>query len=268
MRIFATEAQRRRGKQKPYFLSFSVPLCLCGLLFLFGCGKQAVTIGRGDPDTEIKKCTELMGKKDFEEAVQCLEMFKARFANTQSAQEAELKIGDIYFNKKDYLLAAESYMAFIKLYPSSPRADYAYYRAGAAYLKEAPKAIDRDQEYVEKAIDQLLVVVRRYSNSSYYDLAVKDLNDAVRRIARRNFYVGRFYYRTGEYIACLPRFATVVNDFPHSGLADHALYYMTVASIKLGRLDDARLAFSKLSVDYPTSKWAKKAEGKMRSATK
>ncbi len=238
------------------------------LILAGGCAKQSVTIGRDSPETEIRKCTKLMDDKDFEEAIQCLEMFKARFANTAIAQEAELAIGDTYYNKKEYLLAAESYLAFIKLYPTHPKRDYAHYRAGASYFREAPKAIDRDQEYLEKAIEQLATVVRRYSNSAYFNQSMTILNEALKRVARRNFYVGRFYYRTGEYLACLPRFYIVASDFPESGLADRSLYLMTVANIKLGRLDDARATFSKMSVDYPSSKWTKRAEGKMKSATK
>ncbi len=232
------------------------------------CGKDNVTIGRDKPDIEIKKCSKLIDEKDFEQAIQCLEMFKARFPNTEIAQEAELAIGDTYFNKKDYLLAAESYLAFTKLYPSSPRNDYAHFRAGLSYYKESPKAIDRDQEYLEKGIDELALMVRRYPNSPYFDLAMKTLDEALNRVARRNYYVGRFYYKTGEYIACLGRFATVAQVFPKSGLADRALYMMTLANLKLGHLYDAKEAFSKLSVEYPTSKWAKKAEDKMRAATK
>lgn len=242
-------------------------LCLCAIL-LCGCGKQTVSIGRDQPEVEIKKCTKLMDDKDFEQAVQCLEMFKARFPNTGIAQEAELSIGDTYYKKKDYLLAAESYLAFTKLYPANPKNDYAHYMAGKSYLKESPKAIDRDQEYLEKAIDELALMVQRYQRSTYFDLAMRDLNEALQRVARRHFYIGRFYYRTGEYIACLPRFEDVVVDFPKSEFADRSLYMMTVANLKLGRIDDARMAFSKLSVEYPTSKWARKAEKKMRSATK
>jgi len=245
-----------------------IPIIILCSLLIAGCGKQTVSIGRDKPETEMEKCSRLMREKDFEEAIQCLEMFKARFANTSLAQEAELKIGDAYYDKKDYLLAAESYNAFIRLHPTNPKVDYAHYRMGAAYLKESPKAIDRDQEYLDNAIDHLSFVVKRYPNSAYFDLAARDLYEALRRVARRHFYIGRFYYRTHEYIACLSRFEEVVQNYPKSGLADRSLYMMTDANLKLGRLDDARMAFSKLSVEYPESKWTKKAEKKMRHATK
>lgn len=228
------------------------------------CSKQTVSIGRDAPEVEIKKCHKLMNDKDYEEAILCLEMFKARFAHTPYAQEAELIIGDAYYDRKEYLLAAESYIAFLKLYPTHRKSDYAYYRTGHCYLKESPKAIDRDQDYLDDSIKYLSFVVRNYPRSPYYDLAAKDLKEALQRIARRHFYIGRFYYRTKEYKACLPRFAEVVNTFPGSGLVDHSLYYMTLANLKLDRLDDAKYTYSKLAMDYPLSKWTKKAEKKMK----
>lgn len=244
-------------------------LTIATLCVLLGaCGKQSVSIGRDAPEVEIKKCHELMKDKDYEEAIQCLEMFKARFANTPYAQEAELIIGDAYYDRKEYLLAAESYIAFLKLYPTHPKADYAFYRTGHCYLKESPEAIDRDQEYLDDAIKYLSFVVRNYPRSTYYDLAAKDLREALDRIARRQFYVGRFYYRTKEYKACLPRFAEVVNDFPGSDLVDRSLYMMTLANLKLGRVDDAKYTYSKLEMDFPLSKWTKKAQKKMHKYIK
>jgi outer membrane protein assembly factor BamD len=243
-------------------------LPLIFILLICACSKEEVMIGRDAPEVEIKKCHELLDDKDYEKAIQCLEMFKSRYAQTSLAQEAELKIGDTYYDKKEYLLAAESYIAFVKLYPNHTKSDYAYYRIGASYLKESPKAIDRDQEYLDDAIKYLAFVVRNYPRSTYYDLAAKDLDEALTRLARRNFYIGRFYYRTGEYIACLPRFADVVTDFPGSGLVDRSLYMITMANLKLGRIEDAKFAYSKLATDFPGSKWTKKAEKKMKSATK
>lgn len=240
---------------------------VCAAL-LSACGKQGVTIGRERPEEEVKKCLKLMDSKEYEDAIQCLEMFKSRFANTPLAQEAELKIGDTYYNKRDYLLAAESYIAFLRLYPTHPRADYARYMAGVSYLKESPKAIDRDQEYLGKAIEHLRFVVTRYSRGPYTDLAAKDLALAQQRMAKRQFYIGRFYYRTGEYLACIPRFSEVVEKYPSSGFTERSLYLMTVANLGLKRLEDARQSYSKLSLDFPSSKWTRKAERKLREAVK
>lgn len=235
---------------------------------LTACGKEKLDIGKGDPDNEIKQCLRLSSRGKHEDAIQCLEMYKARYPQTRYGQEAELLIGDSYFAREDYLLAAESYAAFIRLYPMHPKSDYAHYRIGLCYFKESPKAIDRDQEYLEEAIVHLRAVVRRYPGSKYRKVAIKTLREARTRVARRQYYIGRFYYRTGQYIAAIPRFMEVAERYPDSGLADKALYMVVDSNLSLNSIEAARAAFSSLSVQYPKSKYTRKAEKKMLRAVK
>ncbi len=195
-------------------------------------------------------------------------MFKARYPDSREGVEAELMIGDAYFEKKDYLLAAESYAAFIKLHPLHPKVDYAFYRRGLALFKESPKAIDRDQQYLDEAIQNLAVVVRRYPNSQYRPLALKYYREARLRVARRNMYIGRFYHRTGEYKASIPRLMEVATQYKETGLAPKALYMATEAHLELGDFSGARQSFSMLSTEYPDNKYTKRAERKMERALK
>ncbi len=237
-------------------------------LIITSCAKEEISIGQGKPEDEIKQCLTYSQKGKHEDAIQCLEMFKARYPQTAYGQEAELLIGDSYFARKDYLLAAESYAAFLRLYPMHPKADYAHYRVGVCYYKESPKAIDRDQEYLNEAIIHLRAVVRSYPNSKYREPAIATLQAARRRIAKRLFYIGNFYYRTKEYIAAIPRFNEVAQQYPDSGLADKALYMMVKSNLGLNRVSAARNAFSELSTKFPDSKYVKKAERKMLRAVK
>ncbi|MBI4126283.1 MAG: outer membrane protein assembly factor BamD [Deltaproteobacteria bacterium] len=235
--------------------------------FALACAREP-SLPTNNADAELQRCLRLSDKRRYEEAVECLEMVKARYPSSRVGQEAELRIGDAYFNKKEYLLASESYLAFLKLYPRSPRVDYAHYRAGLSYYHESPKAIDRDQEYLDDAINHFTTVIQSYPTSAYRSLSDRFLKDARRRVARRNFYVGRFYTRTGEYIAALPRLIEVAEDYPDSGLAPRALYLATKANIELDRIEAAKTTFSKLSLEYPNERWTKKAERELLSASK
>lgn len=244
-------------------------ILLIVLLFsLAGCAKSKVSVGKGDPENEFKECLRLASKSSYEDTIQCMEMFKARYPQTALGQEAELKIGDMQFAKKEYLLAAESYLAFLKLYPTHPKADYAHYRCGVAYYKESPKAIDRDQEYLDDAIGHLRTVLRQYPSSPYTELSRATLNVALRRIARRAFYIGRFYFRTGEYIAAIPRLKEVADKYPDSGLADRSLYMVIEGSLALKNYDDAKNAYSTLATKYSDSRYTKLAEKKLLRAAK
>lgn len=251
---------------RPYHLycALAVALSIIGQ----SCAKEIPAIGRGDEAGEMASCLKLSAKGKNEDAIQCLEMFKARYPQSALGQEAELRIGDTYYNKKEFLLAAESYMAFLRLYPRHQMADYAHYRAGESYFRESPKAIDRDQEYLGKAIDQLRSVSRYYPSSKYVGPSNKLLHEARTKVAKRNYYIGRYYFRTGEYIACLSRFQEVADSYFDSSIADKALYMIVRANIKLGRLEAAKTAFSALTSKYPKSSYIDRAESKMLSAAK
>lgn len=237
--------------------------CLILYTVSSGCAKNGVKISRGEPGDEVQKCLKLSEQKKFQEAIECFEIFKSRFPKTPYSIEAELAIADNYFNKKEFLLAADSYLAFTKMHPISPKTDYAYYRLGLSYLKESPKAIDKDQQYLDDAVYYLRIAATSFPNSPYREAAQASLKDALGRLAKRNYYIGRFYFRTGEYIASIPRFIDVVQNYPEAEIVPKALYKLVVANGKLRRIRDAKLFYSKLAVEYPDNEWTKKAEGKL-----
>lgn len=242
--------------------------CLAGLICLLGasCAKQEVALGSGPPEQAFKNCMNLLDKNKYEDSVQCLEMFKAKFPDSPESELAELKIGDAYFRQKDYLLAAESYEAFIKIHPYHEKTGYAHYRAGSAYAKEAPKAIDRDQSYLENAMAHL----RQASviPGPYQELAQREKDAVEAKFLRREFYIGRFYYRKKEYLACRPRLALVVEKWPKGELAGKSLYYLVMASIALEDLESAKHAFTLLEENFRGTKWHEKAQRKLLAAVK
>src|SRR3989338_2553457 len=240
-------------------------LAILFLLFFAACGKKEFNIGRENPEQEIQKCIKLSDKKKYEESIECLEIFKSRFAETSYGQEAELRIADNYFKQKEYLLAADTYQMFLKLYPIHSKADYASFRTGLSYLKEAPKAIDRDQTYLKSAIEHLEYAVRNFPKSQYADETKLSLKQAKERVAKREFYVGRFYYRTGEYLAAITRFQRI--DEKYSGTPVHAksLYYWYRSDLKLNNKEEASRVLTKLQLNYPDDKLTRKAAKKVKN---
>lgn len=246
---------------------FIALLCIA-TLFSIACSKKQIEIGRNNPDKELQKCMKLSEKKQFEEAVECLEIFKSRFPRTEYSRMAEIAIADNYFQNKEYLLAADAYNLFIRLHPTSPKSDYAYYRLGLSYLKETPKAIDRDQQYLDEAVQYLRLTLMSFPNSPYKEAATEALKDARNRVAARIYYIGNFYYRTGEYRAAIPRFLDIVNDYSETDVVPITLYKLVLSTSKINRIDDAKLFFSKLNIEYPTSEWTKKSEKKLNKYIK
>lgn len=235
---------------------------------LFACGGKAPVKAKTSEDSEFNRCLRLSSKKHYDEAVDCLEVFKSRYPGSARAMEAELRVGDSYFRKKDYVLAAESYEQFIRLHPSHPQVDYAYYRLGLSRQNALPAAIDRDQSSLGEAIEAFETVWRGYPDSPYAKVALLKYREARGKEGEQAFYVARFYYRTREYKAALPRLAEIAERYGDTELADEALYLQVKSYLALGDIDHAREALAGLAADFAKSAYTQKAMRDVETASK
>ncbi len=236
-------------------------LALLGvLLFSYNCAKKKLHLtGKETADEAFAQCLKLSTKKHFQEAIDCLEIFKSRYSDSKLALEAELQVAESYFSKKEYLLASETYQLYAKLHPNSEKLDYVYYRMGLCDFLSTPKAIDRDQGHLPEAIENLAIVFKQYPDSPYAKLAKTKYDDAKRLIAKRHFYIGRFYFKRGEYKAAVTRFREVYTNFADLGLDESALYYTVVSLHKLKRDSEAAEPIEILKTKFPASAKTKKA---------
>lgn len=231
--------------------------------FLGACATLPLLSGVNDPAVAMKECDGLADKKDYEESTKCYELLKGRFAGSPEAIEADIKIADNLYRQDDFLVAAESYAGFIKIHPTHSRLDYVYYRAGLCFLKGSPKAIDRDQQYLDNAVAYLEGNMVRFPANEYYNVSKEKWVEARTRLGRHDLYVGRFYYKTGEYLAALPRFQTVIERYADIGLDEAAYYFMGRTQLKLSRKEKALEALEALYKRYPASPYRKKLAAKL-----
>jgi outer membrane protein assembly factor BamD len=116
-----------------------------------------------------------------------------------------------------------------------------------------PKAIDRDQSTLDQASDNLATVFRNYPQSPYAKLAQEKYDGIRSRQAKKNMYIGKFYYKYGQYIAAIPRFLTVLQDFPELGFDEDALYRLAISYHKLGETEKAQGAAQLMQEKFPNS---------------
>ncbi|MCE9625265.1 MAG: outer membrane protein assembly factor BamD [Deltaproteobacteria bacterium] len=236
------------------------------ILALFGaaCQKKSFKFTGEETDEQaIQKCMKLSEKKRFQEAVECLEIFKSRFPDSTYAVDAELNIADAYFRKKDWILAAETYGLYTRLHPTSEKLDYAYYRTGLSYENQLPKAIDRDLSSMNPAQESFAMVYRRFPQSPYAEMAKAKYDEIRGRGAKKDMYVGKFYFRRGQYRAAIPRFLEVLQEFPGLGYDEEALERTAISFYRLGDKDKARGAAQLMQEKFPNSKRTKKVVNKV-----
>ncbi len=228
------------------------------LLWTAACSKVPMFGQESSPSTALARCNEIMEKHSRKEAARCYETLRARFPGTGAGTAAEIGVADIYFKDKEYLLAAESYRNFAKLHPTHHRLPYVYYRAGLSYWKESPKAVDRDQEYLQQAIDYFSVGITYFPGSEYYEVTKEAWRRTRLQVAKRHLYIANFYFKTKEFRASLPRYATIADDYKDLGVDEKALYQMVQAYLHLKEKEKAFETTAHLKGRYPNSSYLDK----------
>lgn len=194
----------------------------------------------------------LMNTKKYDKAVEKFKAIREQYPFDPMALVAAVKLGDTYFLKKDYVLAAGTYEDYFKAHPDEENIPYVLFRLGECYEKLSP-SIDRDQANTMKGIERITYLRNRYPASSYAKESEPRLKRFIQKMADRELYVGEFYVRTAQYNASVIRLEDMLKRFPESKNTDKALFYLVTAHRELGNQDKSDEYLERLRREYPKS---------------
>jgi len=258
--------------QMTAFLSNSaqrrLALLVTGLLVLVaGCSTEKV-------DKDDKLSTEKLyeeardeaSNSNWERAAQLYEKLEARTAGTPLAQQAQIDLAYAQYKSGEKAKALATLERFIKLHPSSPGIDYAYYLQGLTNFNDNLGILgslarqdlsERDQQASRDAYQSFRQVVTRFPASKYAPDSQLRMNYIVNSLAAYEVHVARYYYRRGAYVASANRAQQVVKEFETSPPVEEALYIMVRSYDMLGLevlRDDAERV---LVQNFPESRYLK-----------
>ena len=159
--------------------------------------------------------------------------------------------------------AIETAQRFLSIHPGNKDAPYAYYLISLNYYEQISD-VDRDQKITQQALTALNDVQRRYPDTQYAaDARLKaDLvND---HLAGKEMEIGRFYERTGQWLAAQLRFRNVIESYQTTSHTAEALYRLTETNLALGVPSEAQKYAAVLGANYPGSEWYQRAFRLMR----
>jgi len=174
------------------------------------------------------------------------------------ARRAQLMSAFSYYVAKDYPKATASAQRFLTIHPGNKDAPYAYYLIGLSYYEQISD-VHRDQKITEQARAALTEVVRRYPRSEYASDARLKLDLVEDHLAGKEMEIGRYYQRSGRWLASQIRFQNVVDEYQTTSHAPEALYRLTESSLALGVPVEAKKYAAVLGANYPGSEWYEKA---------
>jgi outer membrane protein assembly factor BamD len=225
-----------------------------------------------------------MKKGKYDVARLDLQTLLNTYPETEYAMRAKLAIGDTWYKEggSAALTQAEAeYKDFITFFPNTPEAAEAQMKVGDIYFQQMEKP-DRDPQNAVHAEQEYRTMIQDFPDSPLIPRAKQRLRDVQEVLASRQFDIGMFYSGRENYAAAIARLQTVSDSYPLFSHSDLTLITLGDAyaqqAAMVGRLnlppaaktqlvnafhDRAASAWEKVVVRYPMAPHVEDAKDRL-----
>ncbi len=191
---------------------------------------------------------------DYEQAAKLFDEVERQHPYSVWARRAQLMSAFNYYLARKYTDAVNSAQRFVTIHPGNAEAPYAQYLIGMSYYQQIDE-VTRDQSTTQQASDAFGELIRRYPDSRYAADARIKLDLIKDHLAGKEMEIGRFYQRSGQWLAATYRFRTVVDQYQTTTHAPEALERLVECYLALGVPEEAQKSAAVLGRNYPESYW-------------
>jgi outer membrane protein assembly factor BamD len=239
-------ALHRRGVRVGSVLS-GLSLVVIIAASLAGCSAvDKDSTAKWDADRLYNEARQELLDSNWAHARELYEKLESRYPFGRYAQQAQLEAAYCYYKEGETDEVMSATDRFLKLNPSSPRADYAYYLRGLTNFIEPPQLLgatvhyrvsERDPKSMLISFESFKELVSRFPNSAYRQDAVLRLTFLRDALADHEVRVADYYYRRGAYLAAINRVQVAIHEYQGSPRLEEALGIMVRSYDKLGMTD-------------------------------
>src|ERR1700722_3489891 len=171
------------------------------------------------------KALNAMKKGKFDVARLDLQTLLNTYPESEYAMRAKLAIGDTWYREggSAALTQAEAeYKDFITFFPNTPEAAEAQMKVGDIYYQQMEKP-DRDPQNAVHAEQEYRTMLEQFPDSPLVPRAKQRLREVQEVLAQRQFEIGEFYASREQWAASIARLQTVADTYPLFSHSDEAL---------------------------------------------
>ena len=227
-----------------------------------GCARNRAASDTGyvarDVNTLYALAKQRLDQGRYEDAATLCDEVERQHPYSVWARRAQLMSAFSYYVANSYIDAVGSAQRFLTIHPGNKDAAYAHYLIAMSYYQQIAD-VTRDQQTTQQALDSFGELVRRYPESRYAADARLKMDLLKDHLAGKEMEVGRYYERSGKWLAANLRFRKVVEDYQTTSHTPEALERLVETYLALGIPAEAQKSAAVLGSNYPSSKWYKHA---------
>ena len=235
---------------------------------MLGCGGAQTELSYSDSAQQLyEQGVKRLADHDYLEAQALFISVKNKYAYSQYAALAELRLADTMVEMDREPEAIEEYRNFVKNRPSHSDVPYAMWRIGECYFRQMPDdfflfppAYEKDLSATSDALRNLEIYVNHYPEDEHVENAKKKIITCQTMLANHELYVAKFYLTRDRPVSARGRLEGLIKKY--KGLEqiwDESAELLLDVYGKLDlKAERAQLAAQILS-DAPDSQAAKKA---------
>jgi outer membrane protein assembly factor BamD len=195
-----------------------------------------------------------MDSGDYERAAKIFDEVERQHPYSVWARRAQIMSAFNYYLAQKYTEAISSAQRFLTIHPGNAEAPYAHYLVAMSYYQQIAD-VTRDQAITQQASDSFGELIRRYPQSRYAADARLKLDLINDHLAGKEMEIGRFYQRSGNWLAASLRFREVVDKYQTTSHAPEALERLVESYLALGTPVEAYKTAAVLGKNYPQNFW-------------
>ena len=199
-----------------------------------------------------------LDKGQYEDAAKLFDEVERQHPYSVWARRAQMMSAFSYYMAQKYPEAISSAQSFLTIHPGNKDAPYAHYLIAMSHYQQI-EDVTRDQASTANAQQAFGELMRRYPDSRYASDARLKLDLINDHLAGKEMEIGRFYQRSGKWLAATLRFRKVVEQYQTTNHTPEALERLVECYLALGIPQEAQKAAAVLGRNYPGSDWYHRA---------
>lgn len=212
-----------------------------------------------------------LADSNYAQAIKHFETLEARYPYGPYAEQAQLEVAYAYYKDDEPASAIAAAERFIRLHPTHPNVDYAYYLKGLTALHDQGSFLewlrgnqdlaDRDPKAVREAYDAFRELVTRFPDSRYAADGRERMNNLVFALARYEVRVALYYFSRGAHVAAANRAKHVIENYQRTPAVEDALGIQAKAYREMGLDKLMRDTLRVLEQNFPQSRYLQELRG-------